>query len=283
VNVKPILKYPGAKWNIAPWIVSHFPEHYHYLEPYCGSAAVFFAKPPVHHEVLNDISGSIVNLFTMLRERGDELARMIDLTPWSEAEYHASEHHFDDTGDTLEDARRFLIRIWQAHGGAINQVSGWAHDGILSKRRSSTTRRWHQLPERLLAVVDRLKDAEIRNRPALEMIAYYNDPDCLIYADPPYLPETRTRKHYQHEMTAADHIELLEALRQHRGSVILSGYIHPLYDSMLADWHRTTTMVQAEHGNTRQEVLWLNPRAAQSRQLTFDFEIESEIESEIPA
>ncbi len=44
--IKPILKYPGAKWRLAPWIASYLPEHETYIEPYCGSAAVFFVGAP---------------------------------------------------------------------------------------------------------------------------------------------------------------------------------------------------------------------------------------------
>lgn len=28
-----VLKYPGAKWRISEWIISHFPEHKVYCEP----------------------------------------------------------------------------------------------------------------------------------------------------------------------------------------------------------------------------------------------------------
>ncbi|MDQ2902991.1 MAG: DNA adenine methylase [Chloroflexota bacterium] len=37
--LRPILKYPGSKARLAPWIVSFFPAHQHYVEPYCGSPA----------------------------------------------------------------------------------------------------------------------------------------------------------------------------------------------------------------------------------------------------
>lgn len=264
-TLKPILKYPGAKWTLAPWIVSHFPAHTHYLEPYCGSAAVFFAKSPAAHEILNDIDGRLVNLFTVLREQGEALARLIDFTPWSEAEYERSEKQHGDTGDPLEDARRFLVRSWQAHGGTLSQTSGWKHNGLSG--RVYPARLWCKLPERLLAVVDRLKQAEIRNRPALEVIRYYNHPDCLLYVDPPYLLSTRARKYYRYEMTDEEHIALLEALRCHRGPVVLSGYAHPLYEEQLAGWYRATTPAVTEHGNTRVEVLWLNQQAVQARQL----------------
>lgn len=266
MNIKPILKYPGAKWGLASWITSYFPAHTRYLEPYCGSAAIFFNKAPSVHEVLGDTNQSITNLFHVLRNQGQELARLIDFTPWCESDYEAIEKCYDNSGDPLEDARRFLIRSWQAHGGTIYQVSGWKHNGMNGKVYPA--RLWRKLPERLLAAADRLKEAEVRNRPALELIAYYNDPDTLIYADPPYLLATRSRKYYKYEMTDDEHIALLNALDVHRGPVILSGYEHPLYSSRLKHWHKVSTPAVTEHGNTRMEVLWINPKAAGERQLS---------------
>ncbi len=263
--IKPILKYPGAKWNLARWITSFFPKHAHYLEPYCGSAAVFFNKAPTIHEILGDTNQSITNLFYVLRTHGQELAELIALSPWCESDYEAIEKHYDNSGDAIEDARRFLIRSWQAHGGTIYQVSGWKHNGLAGQ--VYPVHLWRKLPERLLIAANRLKDAEVRNRPALELIAYYNDPECLIYADPPYVLSTRARKYYKYEMTDDEHIALLNALDVHRGPVILSGYEHPLYTSRLQGWHKVTTSAITEHGNTRMEVLWLNQKAAQTRQM----------------
>ena len=39
-----IIKYPGSKWRISDWILSYFPKHHSYLEPFFGSGAVFFSK-----------------------------------------------------------------------------------------------------------------------------------------------------------------------------------------------------------------------------------------------
>ncbi len=273
---KPILKYPGAKWRQSAWIISFFPEHATYLEPYAGSAAIFFNKAPADHEILNDRFGSIVNLFRVLREHGDELIRLIDLTPWAREEYLECERQFSGTGDPIEDARRFLVRCWQAHGTRYNKPQHtWRNLG--RENNGQTTAGWRQLPERLYAIVDRLKMAEIDNRPALEVITRYNAPDCLIYADPPYVRETRNGAYYEDEMTDQEHIDLLQVLDKHQGSVILSGYAHPLYDERLQHWYRVTSPVIAEHGRRRTEVLWLNEKAAGSRQLSLF------TESEVPA
>src|SRR5579859_1643510 len=269
MTIKPVLKYPGGKWRLAPWIISHFPQHNAYVEPFCGSAAVFFNKMPAKNEVLNDTFGSIVNLFRVLRDHSGELIRRVDLTPWSREEYELSEEQLADTGDEIEDARRFLVRCWQAHGTRFVRSSGWRNIG--PSNLAKTTTLWRQLPERLALVVDRLKDAEIEHRPAVEVIGRYNTPDCLVYADPPYVLDTRNGTYYDQEMSDADHLELLEVLEKHRGPVVLSGYAHRLYDERLASWQRVTCAAQSEHAGARTEVLWLNARAAQAQQLSFEF------------
>lgn len=84
---KAILKYPGGKWRIADWIISHFPPHKVYCEPFLGSGAVFFTKRPAMIETINDINGEIVNLFKVCRERPGELAAALKFTPWAREEY----------------------------------------------------------------------------------------------------------------------------------------------------------------------------------------------------
>ncbi|HYU73391.1 MAG TPA: DNA adenine methylase [Ktedonobacteraceae bacterium] len=261
MTFKQVLKYPGSKWGMA-WIVKHFPEHHTYVSPYFGSGADFFLKRPAGYEVINDRSGSVVNLFQVIREHGQDLAELIELTPWSRDEYYAS---YEKTGDAIEDARRFLVRCWQAHGTRMNTRTGWRNRG--SANGGQTTSLWRQLPDRIIAVIDRLKDTEIENKPALELIGRFQDQtDCLIYADPPYPLETRNyRKMYEHEMNDEDHVALLKALIQHRGPVVLSSYPNSLYEEILQGWQCVTMPTVAEAGAMRTEVLWLNRKAAHRR------------------
>lgn len=253
-----LLKYPGAKWALASWIVRYLPETPHYVEPFCGSAAVYFNLPwRPRHAVLNDLSGDIVNLFRVIRERGDELAALIEMTPWAREEHESA---WQPTESPTEQARRFLVRTWQMHalGNAGGKRAGWKTGGLASGA-SSTTRRWGRLPADLLATVDALRQAEIERRPALDVIARHRAADVLIYADPPYVTEMRRHRLYAHEMSDADHVALLDALDAHPGPVALSGYACALYDDRLPHWRRVETQARAEGAQARTECLWLNP------------------------
>ena len=266
--MRAVLKYPGAKWVLAEWIASHFPDTNHYVEPYFGSGAVLLSRAPAPHEVVNDLAGDVVNLFRTIRDQGAELAAAVEMTPWAREEYQAWGND-DSTDDPVERARRFLVRCWQAHGARIGNRSGWKHSGT---SLTCPVRLWQQLPVRILAVVERLRSVEIECLPALTIIGRYSTPDTLIYADPPYMWAARSdrikgRKSYLHEMTDADHAALLDALEAHPGPVVLSGYHCRLYDTRLAHWHVVERQAQAEKAKSRTEVLWLNEQAATTRQL----------------
>lgn len=257
MSVPRILHYPGSKWSMAEWIISHMPVHTTYLEPYFGSGAVLFNKQRSPLETVNDLDGKVVNLFKVIRDRPDELARAVHWTPYSREEYLSCQ--IKGTND-LEQARRFLVRCWQSIRVKTGSISGWKCRGTPDD--SYRIKQWNNLPDKLFPVAERLKDVQIECRPALEIIKRYNRPDVLIYADPPYLSETRNGDIYEHEMTEQDHAELLQALLTHQGPVILSGYASQLYDDALEDWYREEIQQVIETGQARTEVLWINPMAA---------------------
>lgn len=188
---------------------------------------------------------------------------MAYFTPWARGEYYESCH---TTGDSLEDARRFLARCWQAYGARLDARSGWRHEKK-GTMRASTYHTWLNIDKRIKAAAERLRACQIENRPAVDLIRDYNYPGVLIYADPPYPLGTRGTKLYTYEMSDADHLELLDALDAHPGPVILSGYACKLYDERLPHWRRESIKSLADGGRERQEILWIN-QAAHIRQMS---------------
>lgn len=254
-----ILKYPGSKWGIAPWIVEHLSTTSGYVEPYCGSAAVFFALPwRPEYAVLNDLDGDVAAFLRAVRTDAERLAYLLSLTPWSRLEQAESYMPASDSGDLAETARRFVVRTWQGYGRRTGERAGWSHG------RAGLTKRWRALPDDIAALADRLLDAEIESRPAIDVIRANAAPHILIYADPPYPRATRGahKRLYKHDMTDDEHVALLAALEAHPGPVALSGYGCALYDERLRHWTRRERWVRVEQNEQRTEVLWLNERAA---------------------
>jgi len=87
---------------------------------------------------------------------------------------------------------------------------------------------------------------------------FIEQPDTLIYADPPYVMSTRSgRELYEHEMDDAAHEQLLDLLTGARCMVMISGYRSPLYDARLQGWRRIDYLACTRRGMVP-ESLWMN-------------------------
>jgi DNA adenine methylase len=251
--MKRILNYPGSKWSMADIIINQMPEHETYVEPFFGSGAIFFNKGKSKVETINDMDSRIVNFFEVCRDHPNQLVDKIMMTPHSRQEYYNS---YKVSDDPIEDARRLMVRCWQAIGAKTSDKTGWR--SIINSNGPDTANEWATVWERIEEVAYRLKGVQIENQDALKLLDRYNRPDVLAYVDPPYLLETRSKRLYQHEYTIEDHRQLLELLSAFKGNVILSGYQSKLYDDMLPSWNKFSFDATAESGAKRTEVIWMN-------------------------
>lgn len=263
--MRAILKYPGSKWRIAPWILSNIPEHHTYVEPFFGSGAVFFLKKPSAIETVNDLDSEVVNLFEVIRTRSEELIRELEMTPYSREVYDRA---FDEEPrGEVERARNFLIRAWQGHGFRNTGIKvGWKND-VQGREASYALRNWNRLPQWILEIVDRLKQVQIENRPALEVIERHNFENCFLYLDPPYPLDLRAGRQYRHEMSEQDHLQFLQTIRKSKAKIMISSYYSQMYAEELKGWYIDTMKNQKEHGGQRTEIIWMNyfPPSAQMR------------------
>ncbi|WP_065327244.1 DNA adenine methylase [Tritonibacter mobilis] len=253
---RPVLRWHGGKWVLAPWIMSHFPEHRIYVEPFGGAASVLLRKPRSYSEVYNDLDDDVVNLFRVLRSgKASDLVEQLRLTPFASAEFFSAYH---ETGDPVERARRMIVRSFQGFGSnACHRKTGFRSNS----NRSGTTpaHDWMNYPNALEGIIERLRGVTVINKSAVEVMSAHDGPDTLHYVDPPYAPDTRDKgDDYAHELSADDHIELVEFLRSLRGKVILSGYPNDDYDRALSGWVRVERAALADGARKRTEVLWMN-------------------------
>ena len=252
--MKAILKYPGSKWRIADWVISLMPEHRVYCEPFFGSGGVFFNKKPAYIETINDIDGNIVNLFKVCRDKPDELAKTINLTPFARDEFVAC--YDTSCGDDVERARRTLVRFHQSFGTTNSSKTSWRNVQTAGGPRCATM--WGDLPDIIIECCSRLKEAQIESINAIELIKRYNSPDTLIYCDPPYLQSLRKKNMYANEFSEEQHKDLLSAVKASKSMIMLAGYDNELYNRELDGWHIEEIETIAQMGLHRTEKMWMN-------------------------
>jgi DNA adenine methylase len=260
-KLRPAVKWHGGKGRFAREIVALLPAHETYVEPFAGGLSVLLNKPRSTREVAGDLNGDLIRLYRCLQNRKRDLLEKLGDIPYARDSFVWSlEPGKDD--DQVTAAARFIVKHRFSRGG-LGRSFSW------SKRPRSgqpgDKNAWETICCMLPKIAERLEGVEIHQAPALALIRLLDGHETLFYCDPPYLPESRTaRKIYAHEMSSDDHAELLGAIAQVRGMVILSGYRSALYDHALVSWerHEFEKPNNAGQGKTKErrtEVLWLNP------------------------
>jgi hypothetical protein len=136
------LTYYGGKQKLAAQIAAMMPSHVAYVEPFCGGAAVLFAKPPAERETLNDADGTVMRFWRALRDEPDRLAAAVAGTPYGRAEWEASRDL--EVDDDVEAARRLLVNVdmsfsrsrqsWSPGGLVLDPFAGNATTGVAATR-----------------------------------------------------------------------------------------------------------------------------------------------------
>lgn len=274
------LKWHGGKHYLASRIVSFFPRHLHYCEPYFGGGAVLLARNPDDErlwwgtkshergvsEVVNDINGALMNFWNVLRGQAtfEKFHRHIEAIPFAEEAWERCCPNESYKG-AVSRAVAFFVCCRQSLAGRMDSFAP------LSKTR---TRRgineqasaWLSAIEGLPAVHERLKSVVILNQHALEVIRKQDGEKTLFYCDPPYLPETRAATDvYKHEMTRQDHWDLCNHLAVIEGKFILSGYDNEVYQGFAHDygWRRAdfdlpNNAASGEVKRRMTECVWMN-------------------------
>lgn len=269
VTRSPIL-WPGGKGRNSSWIVDNFiPQTHIYLEPFAGGASIFFRLHPRPVEAINDLDQRIVSLYRVLQGPDfGRLAHRIRFTLYSRKEFQLALKIFEDPNASEYDlAWATFVGCNQGFSGVCSHPGHWGKAvGLSTHGRAHTVSGWQCRQSLLERFNDRLSRAQIECLPALKFIKRWDDPEALIYCDPPYMQETRVNEEiYTHEMNDADHVELLETLKECKAAVVISGYHTDVYNRRLESWKLFEKQTTAG-------------RAARRRNSTAEYRLESQVE-----
>ena len=186
-----------------------------YVEPFAGMLGVLLQRSRAKFEIANDLNGEIVNWWTMVRDRGDELREKLYHTPYSEKEFHMS---YTDTDDPLEQARRTTIKLV---ANLIPSTFIRSFRVRFDGDRPTCTDNFRVSAERIPALQDRIHRVTLLCRPAEKLMARLaNESTTMIYCDPPY----RDANTSPYGDLPFNRGEFTELLRSQTGSVAISGY-----------------------------------------------------------
>ena len=222
---QPIIPWIGGKRRLADIIISRFPPHTCYVEVFAGGAALYFLRPPAEVEVINDVSGDIVNLYRVVQRHLEEFVRQFKWALSSRQIFKWMQDTPSETLTDIEKAARFYYLQHQCFGGRVTGQS-W---GTATTTPASTVNLL-RMEETLSAAHLRLHGAYIEHLDWLECIQRYDRLHTLFYLDPPYW-ETEG---YGVPFEWNEYVKLAQAMRSIKGKAILSINDHPKIRELFA-------------------------------------------------
>lgn len=210
-----MISYYGGKARMAKTIVGMMTPHDRYVEPFAGGLSVFFSKPRVEIEVVNDHDERLVRIYRLLQENATarELIARLVLTPHSRTVHQR-------TRDTV-----ITEEVVQAWADMIDVGQGFGSQFCATFNPTSINRNhahsWIAQLDKLIQGHFRLLGCTIEKMDSIKCIERYDTPTTFFYCDPPYPGANQCHyKGYTHDDLAA----LFDALTKAKGSSIVSCY-----------------------------------------------------------
>ena len=250
------ISYYGGKQTMLPHILPLIPQHRIYTEPFFGGGAVFWAKEPTKTEIINDFNANVFNFYKVLKSDFEELRMLIEKTIISRDAYKSALVIYN-TPHLFSEKQRAWAFWFATNFGFSNQV--------MNCRITSNSKNVKLLNNKIESFTDvysqRLKNVQLENNDACEVIQKRDSLDTFHYCDPPYVGANQghyggyTQEHFN---------ELLKNLSQIRGKFILSSYQNEELTKYVNQfgWKQHKVLLHLGSSNTknkkRQEILTLN-------------------------
>ena len=180
---KSFLRWAGSKRKILSHLAEHFdPTRSLYVEPFAGSACLFFRLAP-KRAFLSDLNGQLINSLRAVRADPDSVARQLQLLPRTADDYYRVRKNFNRAaGGPLTRAVQFIYLnrncfngLWRTDTeGHFNVPFGGDRTG----RNPST--------ESFQACSKLLERASIKQCDFRVALQRASTPGSFVYLDPPY-------------------------------------------------------------------------------------------------
>ena len=207
-----ILRRMGNKKKLSGELQGLFPKHSVYIEPFFGAGGMFFHKPKVKYNIVNDIDADVFNLFMVVMNDKEALREAFFQMPIHTdlLEYYKN----NEEAEPLKKALRFLFLSNFTYLGSGETIKFGTENPKLTF-------------ERLNKTFELLTDVQFMNkdfRIFLKSIQIKKPENFFIYADPPYLG---TNDNYSDSFTEVDVVDLFDALEATKCQFGYSEFNHP--------------------------------------------------------
>lgn len=218
INSKPLLTYYGGKQKMCSDIINLIPGHSLYCEPFCGGAAVFFAKQPSKVEVLNDTNSELINFYRVVQNDFVSIEKEVRISLHSRRLHKDAQVIYNNPHMFSDVKRAWAVWVLAAQSFSAILDGSWGYD---VKKGTTSLRIKNKREAFTEELAIRLQNVQIECTDALRIINSRDSKDSFFYCDPPYF--NSDCGHYD-GYSPDDFESLLKALSRIEGKFMLSSY-----------------------------------------------------------
>lgn len=261
--IRPLVKFHGGKFFLRNFVISNFPSNYtelEYTESCIGGGSIIINKLPSIKETISDCSYRLICLWIAVQDWPNHLQELLKDLYYSEETFER--YKISEPKSTLSIAIKEYVVKRQSRGGlGLNFSYGDRLRGGINGDENA----WNNSINNIPTISERIKNVDIRCESIVDSLTRTLDnTNSFLYLDPPYIHSSRVSpKVYEYEMTNLQHEEYLDIATQHKGKILISGYMSSLYNTKLSNWNIATEKIvnhssQQKHKKVKEEVLWKN-------------------------
>lgn len=220
--VKPFLRWAGSKQQLVGVMASHWTsEKVRYVEPFVGSARLFFALEP-EKAILGDINADLMSMYEVVRKEPKQLCEQLHQWENSEEQYYAVRAIDPDTLPAIDRAARFIY------------LNRYCFNGLYRTNRAGQFNvPYGGLKSGTLPTVAELECASaLLSRVTLKCGDFQNivddvTADDFVYLDPPFMTSgSRVFNEYSSQVFSSEDLDRLrkgiEYIHEVGGTFLLS-------------------------------------------------------------
>jgi DNA adenine methylase len=180
-SIAPIFRWAGSKRRLVPHLINYWStEHTRYVEPFAGSACLFFAINP-RHALLSDINAELIDAYNAIKNRPNAVHAALRLIPSGKESYYSLRATNPQDLDRPERAARFIFLNRYCFNGLYRTNRAGQYNVPYSPSKTG------QLPslDQLRLAASSLKRADLAAVDFEETLNRTCRGD-FVYLDPPY-------------------------------------------------------------------------------------------------
>jgi DNA adenine methylase len=174
---KRIIRSPAGKRNVVKWLLPLIPPHGCYVEPFAGSAALFFGKEPAPEEVLNDRDPEIAFAYRFVQRMTPNTLDELKGLYWKNSRPFFEKLKDKQPANDLERFHKFIY---------LNRFSYFSKPGRFASYNPGEDGQVFRAFDKFLKGKERLAKTIIRTGDYEKVIREFDGPQTFFFLDPPF-------------------------------------------------------------------------------------------------